>query len=72
MIDLYQLLKAFGFKQINITPSSERLRFKAVSVGCARHIYDFLVRFVDSGKYRGDKVYSLCISQNLVYVDFEF
>ena len=72
MIDLYQLLKAFGFKQINITPSSERLRFKAVSVGSARNIYDFLVKFVDSGKYRGDKVYSLCISQNLVYVDFEF
>ena len=72
MIDLYQLLKAFGFKQIDLTPSSERLRFKAVSVGSARHIYDFLVKFVDSGKYRGDKVYSLCISQNLVYVDFEF
>ena len=72
MINLYQLLKALGFNQINITPSSERLRFKAVSVGSARHIYDFLVKFVDSGRYRGDKVCSLCISQNLVYVDFEF
>lgn len=72
MIDLYQLLKSLGFKQVNITPSNERLRFKADSVGRARYIYDFLVKFVDSGKYTGDKVSSLCISQNLVYVDFEF
>lgn len=72
MIDLYQLLKALGFKQVSLTPSSERLRFEAVSVGRARYIYEFLVKFVDSGKYTGDKVSSLCISQNLVYVGFEF
>ena len=72
MVDLYQLLKAFGFKQIDLTPSSERLRFEAVSVGRARYIYDFLVKFSDSGKYIGDKVSSLCISNNLVYIDFDF
>lgn len=72
MIDLYELLKSLGFKQVNLTTSSERLRFEAVSVGRARHIYDFLVKLADSGKYIGDKVSSLCISQNLVYVDFEF
>lgn len=72
MINLYELLKSLGFKQINLTPSNERLRFEAVSVGRAKYIYDFLVRFADSGKYAGDKVTSLCISQNLVYVDFEF
>ena len=72
MTDLYELLKSLGFKQVNLTPSSERLRFEAVSVGRARYIYDFLVKFADSGKYTGDKVASICILKNLVYIDFEF
>ena len=72
MTDLYELLKSLGFKQVNLTPSSERLRFEAVSVGRARYIYDFLVKFADSGQYTGDKVASLYISQNLVYIDFDF
>ena len=72
MVNLYQLLKAFGFKKVNLTPSNERLRFKADSVGRAVYIYDFLVNFADLGNYSGDKVASLCRSNNLVYVDFEF